>query len=76
MVVRSANWRMYYPIEKKMARDTDLLITINQEDLRAKKDFACPVKMIDGVGVDMAKFKKTTKAEQASGAKTVWHCAR
>ena len=59
------NWRLYYPIEKKMAKNTDLLITINREDYkRAKADFACPVKMIDGVGVDEAKFKKTTKAEQ------------
>jgi glycosyltransferase EpsD len=55
------NWRIYYPIEKKMAKRTDLLITINHEDYeRAKKDFACPVKMIDGAGVDTSKFKKMT----------------
>ncbi len=59
------NWKLYYPLEKKMAKETDLLITINHEDCeRAKKEFACPVKMIDGAGVDTAKFQKTTKAEQ------------
>lgn len=59
------NWRLYYPLEKKFAKDTDLLITINREDYkRAKNDFECPVKMIDGAGVDTNKFKKTTKAEQ------------
>lgn len=64
------NWRIYYPIEKRMAKNTDLLITINREDYkRAKADFACPVKMIDGAGVDTAKFKKTTKAEQAAARK-------
>jgi glycosyltransferase EpsD len=64
------NWRLYYPIEKKMSKDTDLLITINSEDYnRAKKEFACPVKMIDGAGVDLAKFKKTTKTQQAAARK-------
>ena len=59
------NWRLYYPIEKKMAKETDLLITINCEDYqRAKHDFACPVKMIDGAGVDLARFQKTTKAQR------------
>ena len=64
------NWRLYYPLEKKFAKDTDLLITINREDYeRAKKDFACPAKMIDGAGVDTEKFKKTTKAEQKAARK-------
>ena len=64
------NWRIYYPLEKKFAKDTDLLITINREDFaRAKNDFSCPVKMIDGAGVDVAKFQKTTKAEQKAARK-------
>jgi len=64
------NWRLYYPLEKKFAKDTDLLITINREDYnRAKKDFSCPVKMIDGAGVDTEKFKKTTKTEQKAARK-------
>lgn len=64
------NWRLYYPIEKRMAKDVDMLVTINREDYeRAKKDFSCPVRMIDGAGVDVARFKKTTKAEQRAARK-------
>lgn len=60
------NWLLYYRAERNAAKYTDLLITINREDYkRAKKDFDCPVEMIDGVGVDTARFAKTTKAEQA-----------
>ncbi|MBR6961298.1 glycosyltransferase [Candidatus Saccharibacteria bacterium] len=60
------NWLIYYRAERQAAKFTDLLITINREDYkRAKKDFECPVEMIDGVGVDTARFAKTTKKEQA-----------
>lgn len=60
-----SSWRIYYPIEKRMSRDTDVIITINSEDYRrVKSDFLCPARMIDGVGVDEEKYKKTTKAEQ------------
>ena len=53
------DWRLFYPVEKRMSRVTDLLVVINTEDYElAKKQFACPVKMIDGVGVDMTKFAK------------------
>ncbi len=59
------NWLIYYRAERQAAKFTDLLITINREDYRrAKKDFECPVEMIDGVGVDTARFAKTTKKEQ------------
>ena len=59
------NWLLYYRAEKNAAKYTDLLITINREDYRrAKKDFKCPVEMIDGAGVDTARFAKTAKAEQ------------
>ena len=60
------NWLIYYRAERQAAKFTDLLITINREDYkRAKKDFECPVEMIDGAGVDTARFAKTTKKEQA-----------
>lgn len=60
------NWLLYYRAERNAAKYTDLIITINREDYRrAKRDFGCPVEMIDGVGVDTARFAKTTKAEQA-----------
>ena len=59
------NWLIYYRAERQAAKFTDLLITINREDYkRAKKDFECPVEMIDGAGVDTARFAKTTKREQ------------
>ena len=64
------DWRLFYPVEKKMARNTDLIITINSEDYAlAKKDFACPAKMIDGVGVDMTKFAKKYSAKEKSEAR-------
>ena len=51
------NWLLYFKAEKMAAKYTDLLITINREDLtNAKKYFHCPVKMIDGVGIDTTKF--------------------
>lgn len=52
------NWLIYYPIEKKFAKDTDILITINKEDyefakrkLKAKK-----VVHVHGIGVNPKKF--------------------
>ena len=65
------SWRLYYPVEKKLARSTDLLITINTEDYAlVKKNFKCPAKMIDGVGVSTEKFAhKYTKAEKLAARK-------
>lgn len=65
------DWRLFYPVEKHMSRVTDLLITINTEDYAlAKKNFACPVKMIDGVGVEMQNFaKKYSLKEQLEARK-------
>ena len=52
------NWMLYYPIEKVLARYTDALITINQEDYqRAKQKIkAKSVYYIHGIGVDTNKF--------------------
>lgn len=60
------NWLLYYRAEKIMSKYTDLLITINREDFkRADEDFPCPVKMIDGVGIDTTKFNtKLNKADK------------
>ncbi len=33
------NWLIYYPVERWLARYTDLLITINREDYRRAKEF-------------------------------------
>lgn len=52
------NWLVYYPIEKHLAKFTDVLITINEEDFElAKKRFlAGEVIKMDGVGVNLEKF--------------------
>ncbi len=47
------NWLLYYPIEKILARYTDMIITINKEDYKIIKKFKTPEKRyIPGVGVD------------------------
>lgn len=52
------NWLVYYPVERWLARYTDVLITINKEDYgRAKSHFkAKRVEYIPGVGIDLKKF--------------------
>lgn len=52
------NWLVYYPVEKWLARYTDILITINKEDYeRAKSKLkAKKVEYIPGVGIDLKKF--------------------
>lgn len=51
------NWLLYYPVEKFLARYTDVLITINKEDYKRAKRFSLrrdgSVQYIPGVGVDM-----------------------
>ena len=52
-------WLLYYPIEKVMAKLTDVTITINQEDyditikkLKPKKTY-----LMNGVGLDLTQYK-------------------
>ncbi|MFF2588513.1 glycosyltransferase family 4 protein [Peribacillus butanolivorans] len=54
------NWLLYYPIERLLARYTEVLITINKEDYeRAKKSFnANNIKYIPGVGIDIKGFEQ------------------
>lgn len=53
------NWLAYYPAERYLARKTDVLITINQEDYkRAQKFKAGKVVYVPGVGIDINKFSK------------------
>lgn len=60
------NWLIYYPIEKLMARYTDCLITINQEDYDfAKKHLkAKQIELVHGVGVDENKFSFEMSEEE------------
>lgn len=51
------NWIAYYPVEKWLARKTDVLITINKEDYnRAKRFKAGKLVYVPGVGIDINKF--------------------
>ena len=52
------NWSVYYPVEKRLAKYTDCLVTINNEDYElAKKSLkAGMIRKVDGVGVDTARF--------------------
>lgn len=54
------NWLLYYPIEKWLARYTDVLITINKEDYkRARSTFkAGMIEYVPGVGINIDKLKK------------------
>lgn len=53
------NWIAYYPVERLLARYTDVLITITKEDYnRALKFKAGCVEYIPGIGIDIKKFKE------------------
>lgn len=61
------NWLIYYPIEKGLARYTDCLITINEEDynLAIKHKFkAQKVEHVHGVGVDTNQYKQISEEEK------------
>ena len=52
------NWMLYYPVEKLLARMTDVLITINKEDYcRAGSFKAGRICYVPGIGIDVKKFK-------------------
>lgn len=61
------NWLLYYPIEKILAKYTDCLITINQEDYQlaiTHRFMAIEVEHVHGVGIDTDKFKPISKIEK------------
>jgi glycosyltransferase EpsD len=63
------NWLMYYPIEKLLSRFTDVLITINEEDykLATNRRFkAGKIVFINGVGIDLNKFKPRTDIKKSN----------
>jgi len=52
-------WMLYYPLERMLARLTDCLITINEEDFRLAADRRFPagrIVRVHGVGVDLERF--------------------
>ena len=51
------NWLLFYPIERICAHDTDILLTMNEEDLKRAKSFhAGEIDYIPGIGIDLEKF--------------------
>lgn len=61
------NWILYYPLEKRMARHTDVLILLNEEDYqlaRSKRFKAKSIIKIDGMGVDLERFKPVSVQEK------------
>ncbi len=66
-------WMLFYPIEKLLARVTDVLITINHEDYDlARRKFKTRVEYIPGVGIDPSKFDfKFTKADKTKLRKSL-----
>lgn len=54
------SWLLFYPVERYLARYTDVLITINTEDYeRAKKNFkAKSIRYIPGVGIDIGRLEQ------------------
>lgn len=61
------NWLVYYPIERILARRTDLLITMNREDYSyAKKFKAKKVAFVNGVGLDLNKFVISSQDDKSA----------
>lgn len=58
-------WIIYYPIEKIMAKFTDVTININKEDYEITKEKLKPKKcyLLNGVGLDLDKYKKLSSKE-------------
>ncbi|EMS70337.1 Glycosyltransferase [Ruminiclostridium cellobioparum subsp. termitidis CT1112] len=51
------NWLIYYPVERWLAKYTDVLITINREDYERTKTFkAKRIEYIPGVGINIVKI--------------------
>lgn len=59
-------WIIYYPIEKIMAKLTDVTININSEDYEITKNKIKPKKsyFVKGVGIDLEQYKALSKEEQ------------
>ena len=60
------NWLLYYPVERLLARWTDVIITMNREDERRAERFPCSRSVyIPGVGVDISRFAQGLSREEA-----------
>lgn len=54
------NWLIYYPVEKWLAKKTDVIITINKEDFARARTFKLKnegkVYYVPGVGIDLTQY--------------------
>lgn len=59
------NKTLFYNIEKHFAKDTDVLVTINSEDLEAAKAFKLKkggsLRYVHGVGIDLSVYEGVTE---------------
>ncbi|MDU7548938.1 MAG: glycosyltransferase family 4 protein [Clostridium perfringens] len=64
-------WIIYYPIEKVMAKLTDVTININKEDYEITKTKLNPKKcyLVNGVGLDLNQYKPLSKEKQEAKRK-------
>ena len=63
------NWLAFYNVEKYLAKYTDCLITINQEDYNLAREKGFEAKRIihvSGVGVDLSEFSPKTNEQKLS----------
>ncbi|MGL6107380.1 glycosyltransferase family 4 protein [Romboutsia sp.] len=62
------NWIMYYNFEKFLAKYTDCIITINEEDYNSAKEKLRikDVEHVHGVGIDLDKFTPQTSEKKMS----------
>lgn len=60
------NWLAFYPLERLMAKYTDYLVTINEEDFRRAQRFSVKkeVLFVKGVGVDRDGYGVGRRSEQ------------
>ena len=58
------NWLAYYPVEKHLSRDTDVLITINKEDYAFARThmYAKETVFVPGVGIDTTHLQHSEEA--------------
>lgn len=59
------NWLLYYPVEKFMAKYTDILITINKEDNEIANKFKTNNIYIPGIGIDCSKYNQARKNRES-----------
>ena len=73
------NWLLFYPIERLLARETDLLITLNDEDdARARRVFpkALSVVQVPGAGVDFSRLDVDDRAQTRHAKREQWQVSQ